>query len=232
MIYWISSVSQLVWELRDSKLERHSPLLRMFSITIFLLPSTRSFFTSHMTAHDQDFQILQGASLLLPNSYINLSKQNKKQKNFMTPGWPDMTSHDTWWHMVTQIPRSKGMKYMMSWRLGGKGWWLNEWINQSISYEAVSRTALATPGLLIIQPLYHCFCFYWSHSYFYCFLTPVAIFCLLLIILVFVAWLGPTTLFSLSPLASKSIFFGLLVFYFDRSSFKWKEVSNVKQIKK
>ena len=29
--------------------------------------------------------------------------------------------------------------------------WLTEWINQSISYKAVCRTAPATPGLLIIQ---------------------------------------------------------------------------------
>ena len=35
----------------------------MFSFTIFLLPSTRSFFTLHITVHNQDLKIFQGASL-------------------------------------------------------------------------------------------------------------------------------------------------------------------------
>ena len=118
----------------------------MFSITIFLLPSTRSFFTSHITAHDQDFQILQGASLPLPNSYINLSKYKTKYYTWHL-------TCDTWW-LVTQLPCSNGMQFMMSWRLGGKGWlaeWMNQSINQSISYKAVCRTATAARGLLIIQ---------------------------------------------------------------------------------
>ena len=88
------------------------------------------------------------------------------------------TWHVTWWDMVTQLPSSNGMKFMMSWRLGGKGWlpdWMNEKMNESINQ--LRGCLLNSPGYTgsVIIPdhhtLYPCFCFYWSHSYFHCFLT-------------------------------------------------------------
>ena len=35
-------------------------------------------------------------------------------------------------------------------------YWVNEWMNEWINDEPVHRTALATPGLLIIQNTYFC----------------------------------------------------------------------------
>ena len=70
----------------------------------------------------------------------------------MGPIQSDMT-HDML-HMVggeyslkMLLISSNGLGFMMSGRLEGKGW-LIEWINQSISYKAICRTAPATPGLL------------------------------------------------------------------------------------
>ena len=61
---------------------------------------------------------------------------------------------DTWWGVNIlskfQLPSSNGLGFMISWRLGGKGSWLNEWINELIKDEAVCRTVPATPGVLII----------------------------------------------------------------------------------
>ena len=114
----------------------------LVSITIYVLPSIWSFSNSHITAHDQDFQILQGASLPPPNSYINLSKNKTKYYTWQV-------THGDWWHMVTQLPCSNGMTFMISWRLGGKGWlaeWMNEWMNQSIN-QSVTRLFVEQPRL-------------------------------------------------------------------------------------
>ena len=46
-----------------------------------------------------------------------------------------------------QLPSSYGLWFMISWRLGGKGW-PTELINESMNYEAVYRTAPGTPGPL------------------------------------------------------------------------------------
>ena len=42
-----------------------------------------------------------------------------------------------------QLPSSYCLWFMILWRSGGKGW-----LNESMNYEAVYRTAPATPGLL------------------------------------------------------------------------------------
>ena len=50
-----------------------------------------------------------------------------------------------------QLPSSYRLWLMILWRSGGKGWlaeWMNESMNESMNYEAVYRTAPATPGLL------------------------------------------------------------------------------------
>ena len=44
-----------------------------------------------------------------------------------------------------QLPSSYVLWFMILWRSGGKGW-----LNWSVNYEAVNRTAPATPGLLLI----------------------------------------------------------------------------------
>ena len=69
-------------------------------------------------------------------------------------------SRDMWrmipdmWHVVGvnilsrfQLTSSYGLWYFED--LEEKADWLTEWINQSIIYEGVCRTAPATPGLLI-----------------------------------------------------------------------------------
>ena len=50
-----------------------------------------------------------------------------------------------------QFSSSNNLGLMMFWRSGGKGW-----MSDSVNYEAVCRTAPATPGLLIIY-------FDWQH---------------------------------------------------------------------
>ena len=47
-----------------------------------------------------------------------------------------------------QLPNSYRLWFMILWRSGGKGS-LNEWMIELMNHEAVYRTALATPGLLI-----------------------------------------------------------------------------------
>ena len=72
----------------------------------------------------------------------------------MTPDTWHMT-HDMW-HMLGvnilskfQLPSSYGLGLTVFWRYFGKR--LTQWLNQSINYEAVYRTAPATPGLLILD---------------------------------------------------------------------------------
>ena len=68
-------------------------------------------------------------------------------------------THDMWlvvWGNILskfQLPSSYGLWFMISWRLGGKGW-LTHSLTQSINDEGVCRTAPATPGLLIRIQLY------------------------------------------------------------------------------
>ena len=45
-----------------------------------------------------------------------------------------------------QLPYFYGLWFMLSWRLGGKGW-----RTELMNYKGVCRTAPATPGLLIKQ---------------------------------------------------------------------------------
>ena len=65
-------------------------------------------------------------------------------------------THDTWCGVNIlskfQLSSSNGLGFMMLLISGGKGC-LNQLINQSISDEAVCKTAPATPGLLIMLPI-------------------------------------------------------------------------------
>ena len=53
-----------------------------------------------------------------------------------------------------QFPSSNVLGFMISWRLGGKGW-MNEWMNDLMINKGYCRTAPGTPGLLIMVQLFN-----------------------------------------------------------------------------
>ena len=79
----------------------------------------------------------------------------KKKKKIACDTWH--VTHDTW-HMTCdtlwgvdilskfQLPSSYGLWFMISWRLGGKGW-----PTELMNHGGDCRTAPVTPGLLIIN---------------------------------------------------------------------------------
>ena len=80
---------------------------------------------------------------------LHLTPDTWHLKHLTCDTWHMTLTYDTWWGVnilsKCQLPSSNGLRLMISWRLGGKGW-VTEWI----SYKAFCRTAPTSSGLLII----------------------------------------------------------------------------------